>query len=172
MKKILTALLILVLCINPVCAQTTDPEEETPSIETQLDEILGDLNDLYKSLKKQKAKQAKITANKIKLISRKIDRAVKTIPPNSCFEKLKVPMNDFFKLVSDLGIGISCGPTILPPFFDTEPLVVNCIPPPEEDELLRAQVGRPFSEVYGAYTKARDLVQIDTNINEIPDICE
>ena len=168
MKKIIVGCLTII-CFLP---SAVFAQEEMIPIETQLAEILGDLNDLQGTLKHQKAIQSRSTAKKLKLIGKKIDRAVKTIPPSNCLKRLKVAMDDFYGLTSDLGTGISCGPSILPPFLERkepEPLTTNCLPP--EDELL-AQIGSPFSEVYGLYNQARDLFHIDVNTNEIPDSCE
>ena len=163
--------MVSLLCTNSVLAQTDSTEGV--SIDEQLAMLLGDLNSLYENIKKGKFRHGKTAARKLKFIGRKIDRAVKTVPPNSCLSRLKIAMKDFYELTSDVGTGIACGPPIIPTFFDRdkEPLTTDCLPPPE-DEVLRAQLGDLFSEVYGLYNKARDLARTDTNLNEIPDICE
>ena len=171
MKKIITiCLTIMCFLPNAVFAQ-----EETIPIETQLDEILRDLNNLQETFKHEKGKHPKLVARKLKLIGKKIDRAVKTVPPKNCLSRLKIAMKDFYELTSDVGTGIACGPPIIPTFFDREkdngPLTINCLPPPDEG-FLRAQLGDLFSEVYGLYNRARDLALIDKNTDEIPDVCE
>ena len=168
MRKIIICLTIMCFLTNTVFAQ-----EETIPLETQLNNLLHDLNSFSESLIHKKARQPRSTARKLRSIERKIDKAVKTIPPSSCLEKLKSPMNDFYKLTSEIGTGIACGPPIIPTFFDRkspDPITIDCLPPP--DEPLRAQLSDLFSEVYGLYNTARDLVRTDINTNEIPDICE
>ena len=156
-------------------AQSEDTSSSSVSIETQLNEILRDLNNLQETFKHERGKQPKLVARKLRLIEKKIDRAVKTTPPLNCFKRLKIAMKDFYELTSDVGTGIACGPPIIPTFFDREkdkePLTINCLPPPDEGP-LRAQLGDLFSEVYGLYDRTRTLALIDKNTNEIPDACE
>ena len=146
---------------------TTTPETtEVLSPEQQLDQLLQDLDDFQKELRHKRGKPNHLIGIKIKLISRKIDRAVKSTPPTKCLGKVKIAMDDFFKLVSELGTGIACGPPILPPFLRT--LYAQVAP----DCILPDQLSENFSMSYGIYTKARDLFHIDKNSNEIPDVCE
>lgn len=182
MKKIILFLFLSVLltyCI-PVYSQTDSTTEE-PSIEEQLEEILASLSSLQKTLKEEKRKRP--IARTIKSITRRIIRAVNTVPPDRCLTLLKVAMDDFYELVSDLGSAIACGPPILPPFLPGEEteieddLDINCIPPPEDNEVIvRLQIGGPFggafSDVHPVYNDCRGFFQIDTNGNNISDVCE
>lgn len=182
MKKTILLLFLSVLltyCI-PVYSQTNSMTEE-PTIEEQLEEILASLSSLQKTLKEEKRKRP--VARTIKSITRKIIRAVNSIPPDKCQKLLRVGMDDFYELVSDLESGIACGPPILPPFLPGEEteiedeLDINCIPPPEDDEVIaRFQIGGPFSgafsDAHPVYNDCRSFFQIDTNGNNISDVCE
>lgn len=178
--------LFLIFCLVyvfsiPVTAQSevTTTEEEL-SVENQLDNLLAGLSSTQKALRKDRRKRS--VARKIKLITNKLIKAVNLVPPRKCMDVLRVAMDEFYELVSNLGSGISCGPPILPPFlpgedFDSLPtkLTQDCLPPPDEP-LERLQIGGPFggsfSGVYPLYEDARDLFQIDSNDTEISDVCE
>ena len=145
---------------------TEDTAGNIPSVEDKLNKLLLDLNNLQVTLKKEGRAVNKNTLQKVKLITRRIDRAVKLIPPSKCFGVIKVTMDDFYKLVSRLGTGIACGPPIVPPFLDDfapSTLTGDCI--------LPDQFG-PFGEVYGVYTEARELFHIDLDSNMVLDACE
>lgn len=182
MKKIISLLFISILFTNyiPVYSQTDSTTEE-PSIEEQLEEILSTLSSLQKTLKHERRKRP--VARTIKSITRRIIRAVNSVLPDKCQTTLKIAMDDFYELVSDLGGGIACGPPILPPFLPGEEteieddLDINCLPPPEEDEVIaRLQIGGPFggafADVHPVYNDCRGFFQIDTNGNNISDVCE
>ena len=170
---------ILLVSTSPVYSQTSDSTDEI-SIEEQLNELLGSLSSLQKTLKKQRIK--KPISRKVKLITRNIIRAVNSIPPDKCLKILTAAMDDFFELVSDLGSGIACGPPILPPFLPggeeivDEDLSINCIPPEFDEPIARLQIGGPyggaFSDVHPAYNQCRDLFQTDSDASNIPDVCE
>lgn len=168
-KKSLSIIaLFFISMISPTFAQDTQSVEDV-SLETRLDQLLVNINALQEKLKKQKSRRAKTTSRKLKLISKGIIRAVNSVPPSLCLDKLKIAMDDFYELTSDLGAGISCGPPILPPFLERiekiESITTDCILP---DQIG----GEPFSEVYGLYTEARDVFLVDLNSSEIPDACE
>lgn len=176
---ILPLLLSFCLTFNSLSYAQTDDSTSKLSAQEQLDQVLDTLSALNKTLKSQRRKRP--IAIKIRLITRKIIRAVNSVPPSKCLEILKIAMDDFYGLVSDLGSGISCGPPILPPFLpegestDTD-LGINCLPPPEPGELTRLQIGGPFggafADVNPVYNECRDLFQIDDNGSNIPDVCE
>lgn len=167
------------LVLSPTYAQVESSSEEL-SVEEELDQVLGTLSTLRKTLKKNRQKRP--VANKIKRITREIIKAVNSIPPEKCLEKLTDTMNEFYELVSDLGSGISCGPEILPPFFpegeieNEDDLGINCIPPPEFEDDIAFQIGGPFggsfADVHPVYEQCRDLFQIDEDLNNISDACE
>ncbi len=184
MRKLI--LVFLSLCLfftHTAYAQddTTTPEA-TLSVEEQLESLLADLSSLQKSLKKNKRKRP--IAREIKTITRKIIKAANSIPPENCMKTIRLAMDDFYELVSNLGSGISCGPPILPPFLPggdtTEPLIealsADCLPPPDEFPLERLQIGGPFggsfADIYPIYNEARDVFQIDGDTSEISDVCE
>ena len=138
---------------------------DTPSTETQLGELLDRLSILPSKFKDERKRR--LLVRRIKSINRKIVRAVNSVPPEKCLEKLKVAMDDFYALVSQLGQGIACGPPIIPPYLrtvDKTQVTPDCIQP---DQLSQA-----FSESFGVYEKARSLFHIDINSNQIPDVCE
>jgi hypothetical protein len=181
MKKLIIVFLILHLFfVNIAFAQDdTNTSGETLSVEQQLESLLADLSSLQKALKKNRRK--KPIARDIKVIARKIIRAVNSVPPETCMKTLREAMDEFYEVVTKLELGISCGPVVLPPFLPgddgdplVEPLVEDCLPPPDEFE--RLQIGGPFggafADVNPVYDTARDLFQIDVNDSEISDVCE
>ncbi len=143
---------------------------DTPSVEEQAAKLLANLNSAVKALKHERDRKSKIASKKLKLIAKRIDRALK-LTPQKCFDEIKIAMDDFFGVVSDLNVGISCGPAILPPFLDREVdvLTPDCGLPP--DEVLPDQLGS-FGEVNPIYEDARDLFHIDVDSSNIPDACE
>ena len=182
MKKTLfiTLLTLSIIFTGSVYAQDSTSTEETLSVEERLGDLLANLSSLQTTLKKDRRKRP--VARKIKLITKKIIKAVNAVPPENCMKVIRIAMNDFFGLVSDLGSGIACGPPILPPFLPggdsdlpIDSLSSDCILPPDE-QLGRLQIGGPFggsfSDVYPIYNEARDLFHIDTNSSDISDVCE
>lgn len=180
LKAILVVLFIFNFQYLALAQDDIAESEETLSVGEQLDELLQSLSSLQANLKKNKRKRP--VGRKIKLITKKIIKAVNSIPPEACMETLRLAMDDFYELVSDLGLGIACGPPILPPFLPgeddnnlVEPLSGDCLPPP--DELFeRLQIGGPFggsfADVNPIYNEARNLFQIDTDKSNISDVCE
>ena len=75
-------------------------------------------------------------------------------------------MDKFYGLVSDLNVGISCGPNIPPPFL---PEGEDTVSP---DCILPDAFNGPFSEVYPLYTDARDVFRVDEDENNLSDVCE
>ena len=130
-----------------------------------------DTRDVIKKLKKERDKK---TAKRLKTIETKIIRALNSIPPAKCLDVLDKAMQDFYSLVSDLNIGVSCGPIIIPPFLpgtdntDT-PVIPDCILPPE---MRTIPFNGAFSLVNPLYEDARDVFRVDENENEMPDVCE
>ena len=175
MKNIQILLVLSFLLYSiPVMAQEDLPPSgdgeisiatSTPTVEEQADDLLLSLNSVVKTLKKERDRRSKIASKKLKLIAKKIDRALKRTPPEKCYEEVKIAMNDFFALVSDLNVGISCGPAIIPPFLDrnNDPITPDCI--------LPDQLGA-FGEVNPVYEDARDLFHIDEDDSGISDACE
>ncbi|GEM_PF-2929902 len=176
MKKLIVLCLSLSLFFSTVAYAQGDIESEEPlTVEEQLESLLADLSSLQKSLKKNRRKRP--VAREIKTITKKIIKAVNSIPPESCMNTIRQAMKDFYDLVSELQLGIACGPLIIPPFLPggDEPILekinVDCLPP---DDLL--QIGGPFGgafvDVNPLYDEAKDLFQIDSDESEISDVCE
>ena len=179
MRKLIIVFLSLYLFFASIAYAQDDTvtSGETLSVEQQLESLLADLLSLQKTLKKNKKKRP--IAKDVKLITKKIIKAVNSIPPESCMNTLRQAMDEFFELVTKLELGISCGPVILPPFLPgddgsslIEPLTEDCLPPP--DALL--QIGGPFGgafvDINPVYDEAKDLFQIDVDSSEISDVCE
>ncbi|MBI2996761.1 MAG: hypothetical protein HYY52_08685 [Candidatus Melainabacteria bacterium] len=172
MKKIIFLVLCFsLLTFNFSYAQTDESSGgEDLSLEEQLDNLLSDSNGVCDQFRKSKIRKDRMAARRLKIITRQIVRAVNLTSPQKCLGQLQMGMNALYKLVSDLGIGISCGPPILPPFLGEEDdIAINSIKP---DCIQPDQLGNLFSEIYGLYTRARDLFHVDTDANEIPDACE
>ena len=182
--KNIQVLLILSFAIflysTPVIAQEDLPPSgdgeisiatSMPTVEEQVNDLLASMNSLVKTLKRARDRRSKLASKKVKLIAKKIDRAINSIPPEKCYEGVKIAMNDFFALVSELNIGISCGPSIIPPFLDraNEVLTGDCALPPEE--VLPDQLGA-FGEINPVYDTARNLFHIDEDGSGISDACE
>ena len=169
MKKVLSLFLILIFLLNPVFAQNVT-SSETPSVQTQAEQILNDLNNLIEKLQKKKGRANHIKANKIALIKRKLVRAVNSNPPAKCYQRLKIAINNLYGLVSELGSGISCGPPIIPPFFLQIKLSLapDCLPP----DITPDQLDETFVDLNPIYDNARALIKIDDDSSEIPDVCE
>ena len=182
--KNIQVLLILSVAIflysTPVIAQEDLPPSgdgeisiatSTPTVEEQINDLLASLSSLEKTLKKERGRSSKTAAKKVKLIAKKIERAINSIPPEKCYEGIKIAMNDFFALVSKLNRGISCGPPIIPPFLDREDEVLtgDCALPPEK--VFPDQLGI-FGEVNPVYDTARSLFHIDEDGSGISDACE
>ncbi len=136
-----------------------------PTVEEQVNDLLASLDSLEKTLKKEKDRSSKAAAKKVKLIGKKIGRAINSTLPEKCYEGVKIAMNDFFALVSKLGTGIACGPPIIPPFLDrnNDSITPDCI--------LPDQLGA-FGEVNSVYDIARNLFHIDKDGSGISDACE
>lgn len=168
MKKYIPCL-ILILALMLIPSNLKAQEEQSLSLDDQLNQLEADTNNAIEKLKKERDKK---TSNKLKLIERKIIRALNSIPPDKCLGKLKVAMDDFFGLVSDLSSGISCGPSIIPPFLPgTEntdsPITPDCLPPE-----MRTPFNGAFSLVNPLYDDALNIFRTDINENEMPDVCE
>ena len=173
-------LVSLILFSYQLKAFSQSPSEEI-LIEEELNQVLDSLASLKHTLKTQRAKRP--VGRKIKLITKDIIRAVNSIPPETCLKQLKAAMNNFYGLTSELLAGISCGPSVLPPFLPGEDefpfrenLTTDCLPPPEDEIFERLQIGGPFggafTDVNPVYEECRDVFQIDSDENEISDVCE
>lgn len=169
--------IVLLLSINGVViAQDDNTSTGEINIQKQFEQAIQDLNDLRgKLLKGKKRKSNLSTAREIKSIVRKLIRALSSVPPSNCFDKLKIGMNEFYDLISEVSIGISCGPNILPPFPEEIEFLIqpDCLPP-EEDELpvIDQFRGDLFFELNPIYEKARELSTTDADGNGISDVCE
>ena len=168
---IITAALVITLKANAQISSSSSSGGEILSTEEKLDQLERDTSDVIGNLKKEKDKK---TAKKLKAIETKIIRALNSIPPAKCLDVLDKAMQSFFGLVSDLNVGVSCGPVIIPPFLpgidntDT-PVTPDCILPPE---MRTIPFNGAFSLVNPLYDDARDVFRTDENENEMPDVCE
>ncbi len=182
MKKYLVIFLIVLIFFFPItldkslAQSSSDTSDEattgiTPeSAQTIIDKVLQDLSSVYEKFQHKKIRSRKVKARSVAILKRKLIQAVNSVPPAKCTARLKIALNDFFGLISELGQGISCGPPILPPFFDkTLPLTPDCIPP---DDLRPDQFDQAFSELNPIYEQARKLANIDNDDNSVPDVCE
>ena len=150
--------------------QSTAIEED----ENSLSNLLKDFTAVYRKLTKSRNKEDRNAGRKLRLIYRQILIGLRADTSDKCFNLIKKAADDFYSLVNDLNIGISCGPSIIPIFFDLveEPISPDCALPPEEDEITTDQIGGPFSEVFPIYEDADKIFNTDVDLNEIPDICE
>ena len=180
MKKIiLLSFVIFILLTTSVksiaqtdSSSTGDTKPET--LNNRLDNLLVDTKTAIEDLRKQKDKKTRSTAKRLKVIERKIIKALNTVPPAKCLNILNDGMQDLFGLVSELNVGITCGPIIIPPFLPgTEntdsPITTDCILPPE---MRATPFNSAFSVMNPLYETARDIFRTDTNKNEMPDVCE
>ncbi len=148
----------------------TQPE----TLNNQLDNLLADTKTALEDLRKQKDKKTRSAYKKLRLINKKIIKALNTVPPAKCLDALDNGMQDLYGLVSELNVGITCGPVIIPPFLpgtnntDTS-ITPDCILPPE---MRATPFNGAFSIVNPLYEKARGIFRTDTNKNEMPDVCE
>ena len=178
MKKIIFLLVaVFSLLVNtPKSISQTDASSsssggETLSTKDKLDQLQRDVSDTIENLKKEKDKK---TAKRLKVIEVKIIRALNSIPPSKCLDVLDKAMQSFYGLVSDLNVGVSCGPIIIPPYLpgkdrtDT-PITPDCALPPE---MRTIPFNGAFSLVNPLYDDARDIFRTDENENEMPDVCE
>ena len=178
MRKVLaTGLMIITLVFftGKMFAQSSssDSTESTqPSVEARAEQILLRLNALQAKLKKEKDRASRLKLKKLKLITQGLVRAVNSIPPSRCLKRLKVSMNDLYGLVSELLVGISCGPSVIPPFFPEAKVLLSpdCIMP--EEEITTDQLDDTFVELNPIYDDARELIKVDDNSNGISDVCE
>lgn len=172
-KRTFILIFLFLFLSNPniLYAQTDTLDSSTVTIDT----VLNDISDLIERIKtNNKDKASKTKVRKLLVLKRKLDKAVKLIPPDKCNELFKEGTYDFYALVSKLSEGISCGPPIIPP-FDLEPSTAqtvgpDCLPPSEKlYNQIRVNI---FSECYGIYQKLRELYSTDLNENGISDVCE
>ena len=174
MKKIISLLVLafaLTITLKSL-AQTSSSSSggEILSLEDKLNQLEKDTSDAIKDLNKARDKK---TAKRLRSIEKTILRALNTIPPAKCLDILDKGMQSLYDLVSELNVGISCGPVIIPPFLpgtdntDT-PVTTDCALPPE----MRATFNGAFSIVNPIYENARDIFRTDANENEMPDVCE
>ncbi len=182
MKKYLVVVLAVLIFLFPITldkslaqdsSDTSDTSTSiTPPASAQaiIDKVLQDLSSVYEKFQHKKIHSRKVKARSIAILKRKLIQAVNSVPPAKCTARLKIALNDFFGLISELGQGIACGPPILPPFFDkTLPLTPDCIPP---DDLRPDQFDQGFSELNPIYEQARKLATIDNDDNSVLDVCE
>ena len=162
---------ISIVTFNANAQTTSSSEGEVLSTKDKLDQLEKDTSDAIESLNKAKDKK---TAKRLKAIEKKIIRALNSIPPAKCLDVLDKAMQSFYGLVSDLNVGISCGPIIIPPFLpgtdntDT-PVTPDCFLPPE---MRTIPFNGAFSIVNPIYDDAREVFRTDENENEMPDVCE
>ena len=151
---------------------TGDTESETLS--DKLDNLLADTKAALEDLRKQKDKKSRLAYKKLRLINKEIIKALNKIPPAKCLDALDTGMQDLYGLVSELNIGISCGPIIIPPFLPGTsnrdvPVTPDCALPPE---MRATPFNGAFSLVNPLYETARGIFRTDTNKNDMPDACE
>lgn len=176
MKKLLILLLLLsILSVSSLesFAQTdSSVTEDTP--DNKLNDFLNDIKTSLGNLRKQKDKKSRIAYKDLRLINKEIIKALNTVPPAKCLDALDHGMQDLYALVSELNVGISCGPVIIPPFLPGTSsrgvtITPDCGLPPE----MRAiPFNSAFSVVNPLYEDARDIFRTDINENEMPDVCE
>ena len=167
---LISAILTISLKAN---AQTSSSSSggETLSLEDKLNQLERDTSDAIGSLNKAKDKK---TAKRLRAIEKKILRALNTVPPAKCLDILDKGMQSLYDLVSELNVGISCGPVIIPPFLpgtdntDT-PVTPDCALPPE---MRSIPFNGAFSIVNPIYDNAREIFRTDEDENEMPDVCE
>ena len=151
---------------------TSDTQPET--LNNKLDKLLAATKTAIEDLRKQKDKKNRSAAKRLKVIEKKIIKALNTVPPSKCLNILNAGMQDLYGLVSELNVGISCGPIIIPPFLpgtnntDT-PVTPDCALPPE---MRTTPFNGAFSIVNPLYDDAREIFRTDTNENDLPDVCE
>ncbi|MBI3591619.1 MAG: hypothetical protein HY094_09630 [Candidatus Melainabacteria bacterium] len=140
------------------------------SVEAQAQQIIVRLKTLQGKLNSEKGRINHLRAKKIKLLIRKLIRAVNSIPSTKCLEKLKVAMYDFYGLVSEVGSGIACGPPIIRPFLQQVKLSLtpDCIPP----DITPDQLDPVFVELNPIYDDAQKLSIVDYDGNGVSDVCE
>lgn len=156
--------LVMNLSLNLSFAQIA---AEPSTLQIQTESIFNGLDTIYKKFRKKKGKENRIKARKVLEINKKFKQAIFSSPRELCFKRLKVTVNLLYEYVSELNIGISCGPNILPsPFLEDiqPPLISDCIIPDQLNEL--------FIELNPIYEDTRELALIDNNENEISDVCE
>ena len=140
---------------------------EPSTLQIQTESIINRLDTAYKKYKKKKGKENRIRARKIKEISRKFNQAIFSDLSERCFRELKMAVNLLYEYVSELNIGVSCSPNILPsPFLEDIP------PPLISDCIIPDQINSLFIDLNPIYEDARELALIDNNENEIADVCE
>lgn len=178
---IIVQIIILVFCVSfndvkSFASCRTDSQISTKALtedENKRTDLLQSFTNTYKTLIKSRIRKNRAAAHKIKQIHRKIIRGFNSSTPAKCFSLIKIAADELYSLVSELSIGISCGPNILPIFpSDVEDLFLpDCALPPEEGT-RRNQLGPLFSEVFSLYEETKELFKIDDDQNETPDVCE
>ena len=176
MKKVLiisSIILTLAFAVEKVSAQdVTSSSGGVVSVEAQAEQILGRLKTLQEELnsKSKKDKISHLRARKVKLLIRKLVRAVNSVPPTKCLERLKIAMRDFYNLVSEVGTGIACGPPIILPFLERTEFALSpdCIMP----DFTPDQLDPTFVELNPIYDDAQKLSIVDDDGNDISDVCE
>ncbi len=178
MKRIIFLLFVvftLLVIPSKSIAQTDSSATEGTTLDNKLGDLLNNIKTALGDLRKQKDKKAREAYKKIRSINKEILKALNTVPPAKCLGVLDNAMQKLYSLVSNLNIGISCGPVIIPPFLPgtdnlAEIITPDCALPP--DEMRSTPFNGAFSIVNPVYDNARDVFREDTNENEIPDVCE
>ena len=174
MKKIII-LLLVILVLPAISLKSIAQEDAQPeTLDKKLNDFLNDTKTALEDLRKQKDKKTKAAYKKLRLINKQILKALNTVPPAKCLDSLDNAIQDLYSLVSDLNIGISCGPVIIPPFLPgtegrNEPVTPDCFLPPE---MRSTPFNGAFSVINPLYDNAREVFRTDTNQNEMPDVCE
>ena len=153
-------------------SSTEDTQSET--LEDKLNNLLADTKAALEDLRKQKDKKSRSAYKKLRLINKEIIKALNTVPSAKCLDALDNGMQDLYSLVSELNIGISCGPIIIPPFLPGTsnrdvPVTPDCALPPE---MRSVPFNGAFSIVNPLYDSARNIFRTDENTNDMPDACE
>ena len=178
-KNILLLFLVFVLLTtsSKSMAQTdysSAGNAQSEALNEELNSLLDDTKTALEDLRKQKDKKTKASYKKLRLIYKQVIKALNTVPSSKCLDILDRAMQDLYGLVSEVNVGISCGPVIIPPFLPGTsnrdvPVTPDCGLPPE---MRTTPFNVAFSILNPLYEKARDTFRTDTNKNDMPDVCE
>ena len=174
MKKNIFVLFVVFVLLTTSLKSIAQEDAQPETLNEKLNNLLDDTKAALQDLRKQKDKKTRAAYKKLRLINKQILKALNTIPPAKCLDSLDNAMQDLYGLVSELNVGISCGPVIIPPFLPgtesrDEPVTPDCFLPPEMRAL---PFNGAFSVVNPLYDSAREIFRTDTNQNEMPDVCE
>ena len=174
MKKVIFLLFVVFVLVTTSLKSIAQEDTQPETLNEKLNNLLDDTKAALQDLRKQKDKKTKGAYKKLRLINKQVIKALNTIPPAKCLDSLDNAMQDLYGLVSELNVGISCGPVLIPPFLPgtesrDEPITPDCALPPE---MRSTPFNSAFSVINPLYDNAREIFRTDTNQNEMPDVCE